>query len=215
MSLAEDDWKARAEPLLRAAQAGDAAARGRLFELYRNYLTAIAEAELTNALRPKAGASDVVQDTLLEAHNFFARFEGEEGDGFRAWLRGILMNKLAQVHAHYHDVQKRQVDREQPLEQSGDTGQLLDGLVAADPTPSGQVVRDEEEQLLHNVLAQLPEPVRQVILWRNWEGQTFAEIGRRLGRSEDAARMFFTRALETLAERLGAPDAERRPNRTE
>jgi RNA polymerase sigma-70 factor (ECF subfamily) len=214
MPAAEDHWKEQAEPLLRAAQAGDAVARGQLLELYRNYLSAIADAELANALRPKAGASDVVQDTLLEAHNFFARFEGEEGDGFRAWLRGILMNKLAQIHAHYHDVQKRQVDREQSLEESGDAGCLRDGLVAADLSPSGQVVRDEEEQHLHNILAQLPEAVRQVIVWRNWEGQSFAEIGRRLGRSEDAARMFFTRALEMLAEKLGARDADRRPNRT-
>src|SRR5262249_52736165 len=139
MPPAEDDWKVHARDLLRAARGGDDAARGQLLELYRNYLMAIAEVELAGNLRPKAGASDVVQDALLEAHAFFARFIGEQGEEFRVWLRGILLNKLAQVHAHYHDVQKRHVGREQSLDESGSEGRLRDVLPGNVSTPSGQV----------------------------------------------------------------------------
>jgi len=208
MSAAEDQ-KRKAQALLVAAREGDDAARGKLLELYRNYLFAIAEAELAVDLRPKAGPSDLVQDTLLEAHRFFARFAGEQGDEFRAWLRGILLNKLAQVHAHYLDVQKRAVGRERSLEETGEHGTLREGLPGKASTPSGQAARGEQEQRVKETLARLPEPVRQVIVWRNWEGLPFAEIGRRLGRSEDAARMFFTSALERFAEALGGEHADR------
>ncbi len=210
MPPAEDDWKGRARDLLRAAREGDDAARGQLLELYRKYLLTIAEGELAGNLRPKAGASDVVQDTLLEAHAFFARFIGEQGDEFRAWLRGILLNKLAQVHAHYNEVQKRQVGREQSLDASGAEGPLRDVVPGRASTPSGHAIRDEEGRQVREALARLPEDVRQVIVWRNWDGLPFAEIGRRLGRSEDAARMFFTRAVEQLAEELGGDRGDQR-----
>jgi RNA polymerase sigma-70 factor (ECF subfamily) len=206
----EDDWKVRARDLLRAAQGGDDAARGQLLELYRSYLMSIAEGELTGNLRPKAGASDVVQDTLLEAHAFFARFIGDKGEEFRVWLRGILLNKLAQVHAHYNVVQKRHVGRERSLDESAPGGPLRDALPGDVSTPSGHVARDEESAWVRAAMARLPEDVRQVIHWRNWEGLPFAEIGRRLGRSEDAARMFFTRAVEALADELGGDRGERR-----
>jgi len=194
---------------LRGAQAGDDAARGQLLDCYRDYLTIIAEAELASDLRPKAGASDLVQDTLLEAHRYFARFTGEQGDEFRAWLRGILLNKLAMLHRHYHEVQKREVGREKSLEESREGGPLRNELVSDLSTPSGQVMRDEEEERVRAALARLPEQVREVILLRNWQGLSFAEIGARLGRSEDAARMFFTRALELLEDELGTDHDER------
>ena len=119
MPVAEDEWKEQAQHLLRAAQDGDATARGQLLERYRKYLSSIAEAELASDLRPKAGPSDLVQDTLLEAHRYFARFDGAQGDEFRAWLRGILLNKLAQLHRHYHEAQKRAVGREVPFAETG------------------------------------------------------------------------------------------------
>jgi RNA polymerase sigma-70 factor (ECF subfamily) len=211
MAAAEDQEKDLAQELLRAAQDGDDSARGRLLDRYRAYLSAIAEAELAGDLRPKAGASDVVQDTLLEAHRCFARFEGAEGDEFRAWLRGILLNKLAQLHRHFHEVQKREIGREQSLEESGQYGALRNKVVGSDSTPSGRAAQDEDEHRVKEALARLPETVRQVIVWRNWENLPFAEIGRRLGRSEDAARMFYTTALERFATELGDPGVDQGP----
>jgi len=50
----------------------------------------------------------------------------------------------------------------------------------------------------------LPEHYRQVIVWRQWEDLSFAEIASRLERSADAARMLFARAVEQLQKELGA-----------
>ena len=52
-------------------------------------------------------------------------------------------------------------------------------------------------------LETLEEHHREVIVLRKLEELTFAEIGERLGKSEDACRMLFARALTALTSRLG------------
>jgi RNA polymerase sigma-70 factor, ECF subfamily len=197
----------QARRLLAAARAGDADALGRLMELYRGYLLAVAGQELSAGALPKAGPSDVVQETFLVAHRLFANFQGEQGDDFRAWLRAILRNKVSELHGHYFGAQKRQAGREQSLDQSGEHGPWRETLAGGGSTPSGAAVRNEEEQRLEAALARLPELSRQVIVWRKWDGLSFAEIGHRLGRSEDAARMLFGRALERLQQEIESDHA--------
>src|SRR5438445_13375943 len=64
------------DDLLRAARAGDADARGRLLDGYRNYLTLLARLQLGRTLRGKADPADLVQETFLRAHRDFAQFRG-------------------------------------------------------------------------------------------------------------------------------------------
>lgn len=184
--------------LLAAARAGDRAALGRLMDVFRTYLLAVADGELAPGVRPKAQPSDVVQDAFLEAYRVFDRFAGAEPEQFRAWLRGILLHKVSDAHKRYLDAAKREPDREEALR---------DDVAEAGPTPSGAASRDEEARLVAAALGRLDPTDRQVIVWRNWDGVPFAEIGRRLGRSEDAARMLFARALERFQTALEHGDA--------
>jgi RNA polymerase sigma-70 factor (ECF subfamily) len=192
----------RVRSLLAAARRGDSESFGQLLEAYRSYLLAVASAEIETAARPKAASSDIVQETFLEAHRLFSRFEGNDAEVFRAWLRGILINKLNKLHERYFNVQKRQVRRERSLDDSDD-GPLRDVLPAAEAPPSSEAIRNEEARLVGRALKRLPEAQRNVLVWRHWEGATFAEMGRRLGRSEDAARMLYGRAMERLQEEIG------------
>jgi RNA polymerase sigma-70 factor (ECF subfamily) len=210
MPPSADALQEQARQLLPAARAGDSAALGRLLELFRGYLAAIAGAELASGVAPKANPSDVVQETFLEAQRLFARFQGEQADELRAWLRAILHNKLRELHNRYFGTHKRQVGREVSLDESGAEGHLRDVLADGQSTPSAQALRQEEADALSAALGRLPEDYRQAIVWRNWEELSFAEIGRRLGRSEDAARMLFGRALERLAHELEPDDASGR-----
>src|SRR2546430_14450900 len=83
------------EHLLQEARAGDAAALGRLLELYRRYLALLARVQIGRRLQGKVDAEDLVQETFLEAHRNFGRFEGASEGQLMCWLRQILAARLA------------------------------------------------------------------------------------------------------------------------
>ena len=191
----------RSQRLLEAAEARQPQAMGACLDLFREYLLAVARDELPAALQPKVNPSDVVQDTFLEACRLYDQFQGNQPEEYRAWLRGILLNKLRDLHKRYFVAQCRTVRREQP------PGGAVDpwagpALAAATPTPSSALSRSEEVERLHRAMARLPDEYRLVLEWRNWQSLPFAEVGRRLNRSEDAARMLFTRAVDRLQREL-------------
>src|SRR5579863_9827683 len=94
------------EFLLAQARAGNAAALGQLFELYRNYLRLMARPMIDGALKLKLDASDLVQETFLKAHRQFADFAGRDEPELIAWLRRILARALAD-QAKYHRARVR------------------------------------------------------------------------------------------------------------
>ena len=100
--------------LLEQARAGDAAARERLFARCRDYLGLAARARVEGWLRAKVDASDLVQQTLLEAHRGFGRFQGATEAEWLAWLRRILDHNAADFVRRYRGTGKRQVGREVP-----------------------------------------------------------------------------------------------------
>lgn len=180
-----------------AAQSGSARALGEVLELSRQYLLAIANSELPGHLQGKFGASDLVQQTYLEAQRDFGGFTGTtQADLFR-WLRRIMLNNVANVVRDYCQTQKRRVGTEIPLSASG-LGRVMD----PGPSASSRVVAAERLQALQEALGQLPEAYAQVIRWRNNDRLGFEEIGRRLGRSAEAARKLWVRALDQLREKL-------------
>ena len=63
--------------LIERARDGKPEDLDRLFAACRNYLTFIARAQVENWMQSKVDASDLVQQTLLEAHRDFSRFQGK------------------------------------------------------------------------------------------------------------------------------------------
>jgi RNA polymerase sigma-70 factor (ECF subfamily) len=160
-------------------------------------LLLVANQELDPDLRAKLGPSDLVQESLLEAQRDFGQFHGTTEVDVLAWLRRILLNNVANVREHYRDTQKRALSREVPL------NHLLHGLVAeclvdGEPTPSKQAVANERTEELERALVHLPEHYREALRLRHQENCTFEEIGRRTGRSAEAARKVWARAVEQL-----------------
>src|SRR4051794_35904655 len=62
---------------LAAARAGSNEALGQSLEPFRRYLLEVARQAVGPALRAKGGASDLVQETFLEAQQLFPRFDGK------------------------------------------------------------------------------------------------------------------------------------------
>jgi RNA polymerase sigma-70 factor, ECF subfamily len=196
------------EHLLRLARAGDGTARGQLLELYRNYLALLARYQIGRRLRGKADASDLIQETFLEAYRDFAQFRGNTEAELVAWLRRILASNLANLVGRYCGTQRRDVRLERDLAAELDqSSRALDrGLAAPQNSPSHQAACREQAVLLADALERLPEDYRQVLVLRHLEELTFPEVAERMGRSVHSVKHLWARALARLRHELrGAP----------
>lgn len=194
-----------AERDLLAARAGSPAALGAALESCRGYLLGIAEGELDRALRAKGGASDLVQETFLEAQRDFAGFRGASHAELRAWLRRLLLNNVANFARHYRGTGKRRLDREVGLPGGNSSLAPGTGMPADTPTPSVRVMADEQERELNAAMARLPEDYRQILTLRYREEKSFEEIAALMGRTANAARKLWARAVEKLQEEMEPP----------
>lgn len=190
--------------LARAAEGGECL--GALLGQYRNYLRMLAQMEIGQQLQAKVDASDLVQETMLEAHKSFCAFRGGSEGELTAWLRQIMAGVLCGQMRKYLGTQKRDVRLEQRLRESLDRSSLLlaRGLVDHHSSPSQQAARREQAVLLADALAQLPDDYRQALVLRHLEGASFPEISQRMGRSLDSVEKLWVRGLARLRQALEA-----------
>ena len=102
---------------------------------------------------------------------------------------------------------KRDARREVENPQVG-LKQILNNVAADSLSPSKHATAAEDAARLMDAISLLPEEFRQVVWLRNWEGLGFDEIGTQIGRSADAARKLFSRAVDKLGKVLEATDEE-------
>jgi RNA polymerase sigma-70 factor (ECF subfamily) len=176
------------DQLIQAARAGSREALGQLLEASRRYLLRLGVDEIGPLLQRKAGASDLVQDTFLDAQRAFRDFRGATEGEVRAWLRQIFLRNLLSFRRHYQARSKRQVAREVSLDGGGQGVRFRDGLETNALPPDVQVARSEENRLMRTALLGLPSTYRQVVHLRTRERLQFDAIGERLGCSGEAAR---------------------------
>jgi len=198
------DRQADVERLLPSARAGSTEAVGQLLEGFRDYLLAIANQRLDTALRAKGGASDIVQETFLEAQRDITQFTGTTAAELKAWLVRLMLNNAANFARHYKATSKRQVAREVGLPANTPTGPAGGSLPGDLPTPSVEMMAEERVLALQRAIAKLPDDYRQVIALRNQEDRSFAEIAELMGRTENAIRKLWFRAVERLQEEMDA-----------
>jgi RNA polymerase sigma-70 factor (ECF subfamily) len=191
--------------LVGAARAGSREALGRALEACRQYLLVVADRQLDADLRSKGGASDLVQETFLEAQRDFARFRGSSPDELRAWLRQVLLNNVWAFSRRFRATGKREVGREVALLDDGGTVGIGCELAGSSVSPSGVAIEHEEALALRRALERLPAEHRRVVVLRFEEGRSFEEIGRLTDRSPDAVRKVWSRAMERLRQEWDGP----------
>src|SRR5262249_40788195 len=148
-----------------------------------------AQNALAESLQAKVGASDVVQETFLKAHEDIPNFRGRSQAELRAWLHRILINAIANERQHYR-AEKRQISREISLNSFTETEPdfVLPQLPAAGDSPSRHASIQEETERLQMALQRVPERYRLVIRLRHQENYSFVQIGRLTDRTAEAAR---------------------------
>jgi len=194
------------ELLLVQVRGGDEAARGRLLERYRNYLRLMARSLISQPLRVRLDASDLVQETFLKAHREFSQFLGATEPELVAWLRQVLVRTLAD-QVKRHRAKGRDYRREEALDVMLDQSSLTVQQALAVPvsSPSSHVSRREQAVLLADALEKLPAPYREVFILRNLEHIPFDQIAARMGRSSGAVRKLWTRTMLSLKRMLEEP----------
>jgi len=188
---------------LSAARSGSKDALGRALEACRRYLLGVARYEIDVRLKAKVGLSDLVQDTFLEAQRAFTTFRGHSEVDLRAWLRRLLQHQASKLGRRYRTTQKRALARES---MAGFAIGQLEISSAETPTPSVELIAEEQLQRLFQAVEKLPDDYRRVIRMRYVERISFEEIGRRMQRSGNAARLLWLRAIERIKQELESSD---------
>lgn len=192
--------------LVAAAKAGEAGALGRLFDASRGYLLAIASRRLVVQGGPLLAPSDIVQETAVEAQAAFAGFRGDSAAQFLAWMRSILLHNVGDAmrreRTYLEAVDRFRSAPVAPLPTDLDTARRSP---TRHPRPTeASAIRRDDAVLLVRVLDALGDDARMVVRLRYWEGLSFVEIGRRMGRSDNAVRKVWYRAVARLQEALRA-----------
>ncbi len=197
---------------IESAREGDRESLGELFAQCRGYLLAIAHTELDDMLRGKVAVSDVVQETLLRAQQNFAGFRGSGEEELLAWVRQILANYVTDVRRSFRASSKRDIGKEVRISGPSDQSTWgLDRLAFDSATPGRAASAEEEVEKLKAAMAALPPEYQTVLRLRTWQRLSFAEVGRQMDRTPDAARMLWSRAVQRLTAFLQGGSDEASP----
>jgi RNA polymerase sigma-70 factor (ECF subfamily) len=185
----DEDSRTGDAELLASWQQGDAGA----FEaLVRRWQGPIARF-LFHFLPDSAAVADLCQETFLRL--YLAKDRHRPGAGFAAFLYQTALN-LARDHA------RRKSVRERPIPSPSRNG------------PSAALLAEGAEAVaaVAGAVAELPEPLRVVLVLRHYQGLSFEDIGRLLATPASTLKSRFAAALRALRPKLlpHAPQPEDR-----
>jgi RNA polymerase sigma factor (sigma-70 family) len=178
---------------------GDQHGLDALLERHLPWIHSQVEQRLTALLRGKGDTFDYVQDAVIQFLRFGPRFNLSNGNHFRALLLRIVESTLLNKYDWFM-ARRREVARERPL--PSDTVLSLDPPDGAVSTPSRIADRNEREAWIRLGMELLSPKDREMIVLRQWDSLPFAEIGDRLGISEDAARKRHNRVVDRLSDKI-------------
>jgi RNA polymerase sigma-70 factor (ECF subfamily) len=181
--------------------AGDPAALGDLFAYYRDRLRRLIHCRIDGRVAARVDASDVLQETYLDAARQLPRFLADPKVPVFVWLRGLAWERMLNCERQHLKAACRAVTREAVLPDAS-AACLADALTGSGSTPSQHLLRAEQRQAVHRALAGLEEKDREVLLLRHLEGLSNNEVAAVLELSPAGASLRHARALLRFQERL-------------
>jgi RNA polymerase sigma-70 factor (ECF subfamily) len=179
---------------LERAKQGDTAALGELLDSFRPYVRLLVRGVQDRRLQARMDDSDLIQDAMMQVHRCFADFHGNTVAELVVWLRPLALRAAGHTVRDHRATGKRAISREQTVEEMGNV------LIDSGSSPSAQAIRHEQTVRIAATLTRLPEDMQQVLLGRHMDDLPYAALAERLGRSEGAVRVLYTRALRRLRE---------------
>ncbi|HET7217195.1 MAG TPA: sigma-70 family RNA polymerase sigma factor [Vicinamibacterales bacterium] len=172
----------------------DRAALERLYERYTPRLLSYIRIKIGRRLREKMESRDILQATLLKSFQHLDEFRGADGRALMAWLARIAEREIVD-RADFHGRQKRDAASEAPIDDHQDVAARMRSALS-------QLIVSEQAAQVEAAMESLSDGQREIILLRKFEELSFPEIASRLGKSEDACRMSFARAMTALTLKL-------------
>jgi len=177
-------------------RAGDESAFHRLFDRHVPALSARVRRMLPAAVQRKVSVADVVQEARIAAHGRRRDFENRHANALRAWLLKIAELKARHALRRFGTTAKRATAREQSRNGAAEAAAPVD----PGPSPSQAAMDAELSAVALRAMAALPPDYREVLRLARIEGLTLAEAGSRMGRSREAAKKLYGRALVKFAD---------------
>ena len=184
--------------LLGRWHAGEGEALHRLIERHLPDVREHVHRLLGNDLRRKDETGDFVQEAMLELLRYSPRFQVANGRQFHQLVIRIIENVLRDKHDWYRR-KRRAMDRERPLPESSI---LQLGSTRSSRTPGAAAERHERQALVRLALELMGDADRQIIILREYDGLSYAEIAEKQGAQESAVRMRLSRALNRLGRKM-------------
>jgi RNA polymerase sigma-70 factor (ECF subfamily) len=152
-------------------------------------------------MRPRIDPSDVVQEAQLEAFRRVGDFLERRPMAFRLWLRKTTHERLLMLERFHRRAARRSIDREVGLPDRSAFA-LVQQLFAAGSSPSKRLEQSETARRVREVLGQLSEADREILLMRNLEALSNQEVADVLQIETAAASQRYGRALLRLRKLL-------------
>jgi RNA polymerase sigma-70 factor (ECF subfamily) len=193
----------KTEPLLALARAGDQDAWSILVKRYETLLLARLELWMPGFLRRIAAPEDLLQNVLLKVSRRLDTFTYRDEGSLLGWLLAIVENEAKNL--------KRLGESERACIRR-DSGALMEALPEHSPTPSQELERVLEQELLLEAMRGLAPEDQDVLTMRHFGGLSWEEIGAAMGCSRETSKQRYDRAIARMGRRmsLGGP-ARARP----
>lgn len=184
-------------------QRADPSALAVSFDQHRDQLQRLVAYHMDRRLSRRVDASDVVQQSFIEARARLSHYEKQSSMPFSLWIRQITMQTLIDIHRRHFGVQKRDIRQEVSMQQADSSYSILaDRLVSNLTSPSSVADRREKLDRVREAIDGMDEMDREVLVLRHFEEMSNKDIAEMLGIGQPAASNRYLRALNRLRDIL-------------
>jgi RNA polymerase sigma-70 factor (ECF subfamily) len=176
---------------------GDDSAFGQLFDRHRDDLKRVVGLRIGGQLAARLDASDVVQESFLDACTKADRYRHSRQVPFYIWLRGITHDRLRKLQRMHLGAKRRAAGRELQLPERSSTSLAIQ-LISPASSPSTALRARELRRCVVRAIESLDEIDREVILMRHFERLSNAQVAQVMGIPASTATMRHGRALVKL-----------------
>jgi RNA polymerase sigma-70 factor, ECF subfamily len=196
------------DELAERIRSGDTQALAAFIEARQPQLLVFIERRMSDRLRKKVEAEDILQELTVASLNSLSEVELGDRDPF-SWLCQQAERRIIDTHRHHFGAQKRAAHSEVGIHApagGSEEREIADLLSASMTSASKAFSRKQKEFHMLAALDQLPADARDALRLRYIEGLPSKEIAEQLGKTDGATRVLLSRSLNKLHELLAQND---------